>query len=83
MVASAVNADLAEHCVIFVGSGMTGAVSKMAHLFGMYSLRGKPASARASQRIAVFVGPYEHHSNEVFWREMNCDLVVRPAHLPK
>ena len=29
----------------------------------------------AARRPVVFVGPYEHHSNEVTWREGLCDVV--------
>ncbi len=29
----------------------------------------------AARRPVVFVGPYEHHSNEVTWREGVCDVV--------
>ncbi len=29
----------------------------------------------ANRRPVVFVGPYEHHSNEVTWREGICDVV--------
>lgn len=33
----------------------------------------------AEQRPVVFVGPYEHHSNELPWRESACDVVVIPG----
>ena len=38
---------------------------------------GVEAVARevAARRPVVFVGPYEHHSNEVTWREGVCDVV--------
>ena len=38
---------------------------------------GVEAVAReiAARRPVVFVGPYEHHSNEVTWREGLCDVV--------
>ena len=38
---------------------------------------GVAALAReiAARRPVVFVGPYEHHSNEVTWREGVCDVV--------
>ena len=29
-------------------------------------------------RPMVFVGPYEHHSNEIMWRETYCDVVEIP-----
>jgi selenocysteine lyase/cysteine desulfurase len=33
------------------------------------------------QRPVVFIGPYEHHSNEVPWRETIADVVVIPQDL--
>ena len=72
----------ADDLVIFCGSGATAAVSK---LIGILELR-IPAglderydlSARIpeSERPVVFVGPYEHHSNELPWRESIADVVV-------
>ena len=71
-----------DDLVIFCGSGATAAVSK---LIGILELR-IPAglderyqlSARipAAERPVVFVGPYEHHSNELPWRESIADVVV-------
>ncbi len=68
--------------VIFCGSGATGAVNE---LIGILNLR-IPADLddryRLSDRIppeerpAVFIGPYEHHSNELPWRESIADVVV-------
>jgi selenocysteine lyase/cysteine desulfurase len=56
-----------EHLVVFCGSGCTGAVNKLVGLLG--DLRG----------AVVFVGPYEHHSNELPWRESAADVVAIPA----
>ena len=68
--------------VIFTGSGATAAVNK---LIGILELR-IPAGlderyqlARQipeAERPVVFVGPYEHHSNELPWRESIADVVV-------
>ncbi|MEI8238496.1 MAG: aminotransferase class V-fold PLP-dependent enzyme [Actinomycetota bacterium] len=73
-----------DTCVIFCGSGSTGAVDK---LIGVMNLR-LPADldARyhlsshipAADRPVVFVGPFEHHSNELPWRETIADVVVIP-----
>src|SRR5690349_20827680 len=60
--------------VIFTGSGSTGAIDK---LIGILGLRipadldrhyGFSASIPAEERPVVFIGPYEHHSNELPWR---------------
>ncbi len=68
--------------VIFCGSGATAAVNT---LIGILNLR-IPADLddryRLSERIppqerpVVFIGPYEHHSNEIPWRESIAEVVV-------
>jgi len=72
----------ADDLVIFCGSGSTAAISK---LIGILELR-IPAGLDAryglselipeSRRPVVFVGPYEHHSNELPWRESIADVVA-------
>jgi selenocysteine lyase/cysteine desulfurase len=72
----------ADDLVIFCGSGATAAVNK---LIGILELR-IPAglderyqlAARIPQaeRPVVFVGPYEHHSNELPWRESLAEVAV-------
>jgi selenocysteine lyase/cysteine desulfurase len=74
----------ADDGVIFCGSGTTGAVDKLigvlnlrlpAGLDDQYDLQSLiPAGARP----VVFVGPFEHHSNEVPWRETIADVVTIP-----
>jgi selenocysteine lyase/cysteine desulfurase len=63
-----------DDLVIFCGSGATAAVNKLA---GILELR-RPATAPPppAERPVVFVGPYEHHSNELPWRESIADVVV-------
>jgi selenocysteine lyase/cysteine desulfurase len=70
-----------EHVVIFCGSGATAAINK---LVGILELRLPDGPARryglldhipARERPVVFVGPYEHHSNELPWRETYADVV--------
>ncbi len=71
-----------EDVVIFTGSGATGAINK---LVGILNLRipadldaryGLSERIPASERPVVFIGPYEHHSNELPWRESIADVVV-------
>jgi selenocysteine lyase/cysteine desulfurase len=71
-----------DHLVIFCGSGATAAVSK---LIGILELRLPDGPTRRyrlldqipqDERPVVFVGPYEHHSNELPWRETIADVVV-------
>jgi selenocysteine lyase/cysteine desulfurase len=68
--------------VIFCGSGATAAVNK---LIGILELRipaglderyGLAGHIPQAERPVVFVGPYEHHSNELPWRESIADVVV-------
>lgn len=66
---SAVHARPDDH-VIFCGSGATAAIHKWIDLLG---LRGPGAEA-----THVFIGPYEHHSNDLPWRELPCTLHVVP-----
>jgi selenocysteine lyase/cysteine desulfurase len=70
--------------VIFTGSGTTGAIDK---LVGILNLRipadldrerGFSAQIPAAERPVVFIGPYEHHSNELPWRESIADVVQIP-----
>ena len=74
-----------DDLVIFTGSGATAAVNK---LIGILELRLPDGLSRrhrldaqipAGQRPVVFVGPFEHHSNELPWRESIADVVVIPA----
>ena len=70
--------------VIFAGSGCTGAIDKLVGILGLripssmddrYHLSDTIA---AEQRPVVFLGPFEHHSNELPWRESVADVVVIP-----
>jgi selenocysteine lyase/cysteine desulfurase len=56
-----------EHAVIFCGSGVTAAIHKLAAML--------PLTADS----VVLVGPYEHHSNELIWRESPARVVVVDA----
>jgi len=73
-----------EHVVLFCGSGSTGAVDKLiavlnlrlpADLDARYGLISQIPEA---ERPVVFIGPYEHHSNELPWRESIADVVRIP-----
>lgn len=64
----AVGAD-DDHAVIFAGSGATGAVDKLVRALSMRGL---------TDRAVVFVGPYEHHSNDLPWRESGAKIVRVP-----
>jgi selenocysteine lyase/cysteine desulfurase len=70
--------------VIFCGSGSTAAIDR---LLGILNLRipadlddryGLSAHIPAHERPVVFIGPFEHHSNELPWRESIADVVTIP-----
>ncbi len=70
-----------DHAVIFCGSGSTGAIDRLIGILGIripadledrYSLS---SAIPADERPVVFVGPYEHHSNELPWRESIAQVI--------
>ena len=72
----------ADDLVIFCGSGATAAVNKLIGILELRIPAGLDERYRlsalipAALRPVVFVGPYEHHSNELPWRESIADIVV-------
>jgi len=71
-----------EHAVLFCGSGSTAAIDKLIGVLGLRipsNLDDRFALTDhipADQRPVVFIGPYEHHSNEIPWRESIADVVT-------
>ena len=80
IVRGAVNAG-DEHAVIFCGSGSTGAIDKLVHVLNLRlpneldDAFGLSDHIPPDMRPVVFIGPYEHHSNELPWRESIADVV--------
>jgi selenocysteine lyase/cysteine desulfurase len=76
-----VGANRDEHAVIFAGSGSTGAVDRLIGLLGIRippsldEIYGLASIIPEDERPVVFVGPYEHHSNELPWRETIADVI--------
>jgi len=70
--------------VVFCGSGSTGAIDKLIGILGLRVPAGLDDRYRLTARIppeqrpVVFIGPYEHHSNELPWRESIADVVTIP-----
>ena len=71
--------------IICVGTGATGAITKLQQILGTFL---PPATRKQiessadcdldkikSQSPVIFVGPYEHHSNEISWRDGLCEVV--------
>lgn len=77
----AVNGD-EDTMVIFTGSGSTGAIDKIVGILGLRLPKeldlkhGLSARIPVEERPVVFIGPYEHHSNELPWRESIADVVT-------
>lgn len=73
-----------------VGSGSTGALKKLQEILGVYVppvtrerlTRAAAAAgvdleaASAAFKPVVFIGPYEHHTNELMWREAWAEVRV-------
>jgi selenocysteine lyase/cysteine desulfurase len=89
IISEAVGAD-DTYAVIFTGSGSTAAVDKFVRILGLRRPKGADSPAHetspthqtspahqtpAPNRPVIFVGPYEHHSNELPWRECLADVV--------
>ncbi|MGB0702712.1 MAG: aminotransferase class V-fold PLP-dependent enzyme [Pseudohongiellaceae bacterium] len=70
--------------VIFCGSGATAAISKLIDILNLRlpadlsDRHDLLAAIPPARRPVVFVGPYEHHSNELPWRESIARVEVVP-----
>jgi selenocysteine lyase/cysteine desulfurase len=69
----------ADDALLFCGSGATAAVKLLQEAIGVAApplLRAQAlARMRAEERWVVFVGPYEHHSNLLSWRQSLAEVV--------
>jgi len=71
-----------DDLVIFCGSGATGAINKLIEVMNLRIPADLDKRFRLAehipdaQRPVVFIGPFEHHSNELPWRESIADVVV-------
>ena len=71
-----------EHAVLFCGSGSTAAIAKLVGVLGIRipsnldDAHGLTDRIPRHERPVVFIGPYEHHSNELPWRESIADVVT-------
>lgn len=67
VIADAVNAGADCHTV-FTGSGATSGINR---IVGLLDIGRRVASG---ERIVVLIGPYEHHSNILPWRESGAEV---------
>ena len=71
-----------DDIVIFAGSGATGAIDKLIGILNIRIPADLDRQWKFSEQIpddqcpVVFIGPFEHHSNELSWRESICDVVT-------
>lgn len=82
------NADPKTHTVISTGTGATGAIEMVQKIIGTYipprtikTIEGvyswkniKDKLRKKKELPLVIVTPYEHHSNEITWRNQLCDI---------
>jgi selenocysteine lyase/cysteine desulfurase len=77
---SAVNGSH-QHKVIFCGSGASAAIDKLVGVLGIRIPSMLDERYHFSQQIpeheraVIFIGPYEHHSNDLMWRETTARTV--------
>lgn len=71
-----------DDVVIFCGAGATGAINKLIDILNLRVPADLDARHQlsdcipAAARPVVFIGPYEHHSNELPWRESIADVIT-------
>lgn len=71
-----------DDVVLFCGSGATGGIHKLVNALNLRLPSNLDEEYGLSQHIprdkrpVVFIGPYEHHSNELPWRESIADVVT-------
>ncbi len=68
VIAECCGAD-SRHAVIFAGSGATAGLNRLVKLLGVTD------AIVSGQRVCVIIGPYEHHSNILPWRESGAEIV--------
>ena len=70
-----------NYYIVPVGTGATGAILKLSEILGLYIAPAlkiqlkEELDAKSSERPVVFIGPYEHHSNILIWKESNAEVV--------
>jgi selenocysteine lyase/cysteine desulfurase len=84
LVAKSLGCEHEKDAVIWTGSGSTGAIFKLAQILNIHISHDLDKKYKfqnqipLDQRPVVFIGPYEHHSNELIWRETVADVITIP-----
>lgn len=66
------NAPDDRFSTIFAGNGATAGLNRIVHLLEI------PALCALGRQPIVFIGPYEHHSNILPWRESGAEIIEIP-----
>ena len=68
-----------EDAILFCGSGTTAAIKRLQEVMGIAVPSILKDSVlkflRSEERWVVFVGPYEHHSNLLSWRQSLAEVI--------
>jgi selenocysteine lyase/cysteine desulfurase len=67
-----------EFAVLPCGTGATAAIKKFQEIIGIYmppATKKRVGLCALEKLPLVIVGPYEHHSNEISYREAICEIV--------
>ena len=76
MTGARITGKAATDVILFGGNGTTGVVSLLLDVLNLRGLAAVSAATNSSTRPVVFVGPHEHHSNLLPWRESGCEVVT-------
>jgi selenocysteine lyase/cysteine desulfurase len=72
IIANSVHASDEEDQVLFVGAGTTASINLLVRLiFPFEKAKEKQRRKNSDFDAVIFIGPYEHHSNILPWRELN------------
>ncbi|MEV8468369.1 aminotransferase class V-fold PLP-dependent enzyme [Fluviibacterium sp. DFM31] len=61
-----------DHSVVFTGAGATAGLNRLVGLLDI------PALVAGGGRAVILIGPYEHHSNLLPWRESGAECIEIP-----
>jgi selenocysteine lyase/cysteine desulfurase len=70
-----------NYYIVPAGTGATGAIVKLSEILGLYISPAlkvrlqKELDMSTNERPVVFIGPYEHHSNILIWKESFAEVV--------
>ncbi|KAK6942950.1 Aminotransferase class V domain [Dillenia turbinata] len=68
-----------DDALVFVGSGTTGAIKRLQEVMGIAipsTMRERVLKIlKIEERWVIFVGPFEHHSNLLSWRQSLAEVI--------